>query len=141
MNVVIDTNTFLRGLGGVSPFKEVLQDIVDRCYKIVVTGDILKEYRSVAHKLGMTSYVISRKIEDLRDIGKIRLIKRSLVEKVRLSQRPRDPDDVKFLRTALASNAQYIVTVDGDLLKLNPYRGEQEYIKILKPKEYLQNNE
>jgi uncharacterized protein len=45
----------------------------------------------------------------------------------------RDPKDNKFLELAVASDAQFIVTGDDDLLVLNPYRG----ITILKSGDFL----
>jgi len=45
----------------------------------------------------------------------------------------RDPKDDKFLNAALAGNVECIVTGDGDLLALHPFRG----IRILKPATFL----
>jgi putative PIN family toxin of toxin-antitoxin system len=53
-----------------------------------------------------------------------------VVETVRAS---RDPTDDKFLEVAVNGRADVVVTGDGDLLVLNPYRG----IAILTPTEYI----
>ncbi len=45
----------------------------------------------------------------------------------------RDPNDNKYLELALASGAETIVSSDGDLLALNPWRG----VNILRPAGYL----
>lgn len=45
----------------------------------------------------------------------------------------RDPDDDKFLETALAGQADCIVTGDGDLLALDPF----EEIRIMTAAEFL----
>jgi uncharacterized protein len=45
----------------------------------------------------------------------------------------RDPKDEKFLELAVASNADYIVSGDKDLLVLNPFR----HTLILTPREFL----
>ena len=45
----------------------------------------------------------------------------------------RDPDDNLFLSLALDGHADYIVSGDGDLLSLSPFRG----IAIIKPAEFL----
>lgn len=45
----------------------------------------------------------------------------------------RDPKDDKYLELALASQADTIVTGDGDLLVLHPWRA----VRILRPAEYL----
>jgi len=44
-----------------------------------------------------------------------------------------DPKDNQFLELALSGEARVIITGDGDLLKLHPFRG----IPILKPADYL----
>jgi putative PIN family toxin of toxin-antitoxin system len=46
----------------------------------------------------------------------------------------RDPKDDKFLEVAMHGRADLIVTGDGDLLDLNPFRG----IAILTPAEFLE---
>lgn len=45
----------------------------------------------------------------------------------------RDPKDDKYLELALASQADRIVSSDGDLLVLHPWRG----VRILQPAAYL----
>jgi putative PIN family toxin of toxin-antitoxin system len=45
-----------------------------------------------------------------------------------------DPDDDKFLATAVAGLADYLVTGDvGDLLSLREYKG----VKIVSPREFV----
>ena len=48
----------------------------------------------------------------------------------------RDPDDDKFLDVAVNGRADVIVTGDGDLLALHPFRG----IAILTPAAYLERH-
>lgn len=45
----------------------------------------------------------------------------------------RDPKDDKYLELALASQTDILVSSDGDLLVLHPWRG----VPILRPAEYL----
>jgi uncharacterized protein len=47
----------------------------------------------------------------------------------------RDPKDNKFLELAVCGNANCIVSGDGDLLDLHPFRG----IKIVSPRYFLDN--
>lgn len=49
----------------------------------------------------------------------------------------RDPKDDKYLELALAADAATIVSSDGDLLVLNPWRG----VRILNPADYLAETE
>lgn len=45
----------------------------------------------------------------------------------------RDPKDDKYLELALAAHASLLISSDGDLLSLHPWRG----VPILRPAEYL----
>ena len=56
-----------------------------------------------------------------------------IVEIVQTVQASRDPKDDKFLEVAVNGRADVLVTGDGDLLELNPFRG----IAILTPAAYL----
>jgi predicted nucleic acid-binding protein len=46
---------------------------------------------------------------------------------------PRDPDDNALLECAIESNADYVVSGEGDLLELKQFRG----IQILRDSEFL----
>ncbi len=46
----------------------------------------------------------------------------------------RDSKDNKFLEVAVNGNATHIITGDGDLLELHPFRG----ISILTPRQFLE---
>ncbi|MBF0551648.1 MAG: putative toxin-antitoxin system toxin component, PIN family [Deltaproteobacteria bacterium] len=48
----------------------------------------------------------------------------------------RDPKDNKFLELAVAGQADFLITLDKDLLILNPFRG----IPILAPHEFLRRD-
>lgn len=48
-------------------------------------------------------------------------------------QKCRDPKDDKFLELAVSGNATCIVSGDGDLLVLNPFRG----VAIFTPQEFI----
>ncbi len=56
---------------------------------------------------------------------------------VQLIRECRDPKDDKFLEVALNGRAGVIITGDGDLLALNPWRG----VEIVSPAEYLRATE
>lgn len=59
-----------------------------------------------------------------------------IVEVVQTIRASRDPKDDKFLDVALNGRADVIVTGDGDLLELHPFRG----IAILTPAGYLERH-
>ena len=48
-----------------------------------------------------------------------------------------DPDDNCILECAVAARAQFIVTGDNDLLRLDPFRSPDVDIRIVRPREFL----
>jgi len=59
-----------------------------------------------------------------------------IVETIEVTQSirgSRDPRDDKFLEAAINGRADILVTGDGDLLELHPFRG----VAILSPADYL----
>lgn len=65
-------------------------------------------------------------LSDLASVGEWVVIKSDL-------RACRDPDDDKFLETALAGDAQCIVTGDADLLALDPFQS----VRILTPRRFV----
>lgn len=59
-----------------------------------------------------------------------------IIEVVQRVQASRDPDDDKFLEVAINGRADVVVSGDGDLLALNPFRG----IAILTPADYMEGS-
>lgn len=66
-------------------------------------------------------------LSDLASVGEWVVIKGHL-------RACRDPDDDKFLETALAGEAPCIVTGDADLLALDPFQG----VRVLTPRRFVE---
>jgi putative PIN family toxin of toxin-antitoxin system len=60
----------------------------------------------------------------------------TLVEITEKIKECRDPKDDKFLELAVSGKADFIISGDGDLRVLNPFRK----IKIVSPREFLEAN-
>jgi len=129
VRVVIDTNIFVSSFFGGKP-KKVIDLWKDGRITLCLSGDILDEYIEVLIRLGMKD---ERELEELlslfskcyntvftKNIPQIKVVKN-------------DPDDDKFITTAIALKAGYIVTGDKHLLSLKEYKG----IKIVGPDEFL----
>lgn len=126
--VVIDSNVWLSGLvfGG-SPSK-ILDLFINGDLLVVVSEELLSELRRkiiqkfplFVPKLGLLEASI-RKDAIMVKLG---------IATIKIS---RDPNDDKFIETALLGGCRYIISGDQDLLALRIYQD----IHIVKPAEFL----
>lgn len=141
--VILDTMVLLRGLASKSPYTEVLEKIKEKCNRICVTTSIVKEWKSKASVTGMSSYILLRKLIDLRQHKKLRKCNKTSIEKINKLMnkkrciKPKDKYDQKFLEAALATKA-ILITEDSGLLTLNPYTCDKISLDIMRTEEYLQ---
>lgn len=130
MKLVLDTNVLISGIFWTGQPNQILIAWKSNRFKLVISPEILEEYRRVGEEL-------SRKYNqiDINPIIDLILLSSEIVipPKLRLSI-CRDPDDDKFITCALAAKAAVIVTGDKDLLVLNGYRK----LDILKPRNFIQ---
>lgn len=135
LRVVFDTVIFVRclinpfGLWGRAVFELSSQ------YRLYVSAPVLLEVLEVLHRSELR-----RKFRTLagRDIEEV-LALLAGAEGVEIGESPavsRDPKDDKFLATAAAADADYLVTEDEDLLVLEEYQGTKidtmaSFIRIL----------
>lgn len=122
IKLTIDTNVWLSGLvfGG-KPGK-IIELFVDGAVLIVVSEEVLGELRrKITQKFPLYTNKLSLLESSIRSDGQI----------VQLGWRViavcRDPDDNKFIETAVLGGCNYIVSGDKDLLDLKNYEG----IKIM----------
>ena len=130
MRVVLDTNVFVSAVffGGMPG--QVLSHWRDRAIEIAVSREILEEYVRVGERLAAQAPGVDiGPVLDLVAAHAILVIPGPLPGPV-----CRDPDDDKFLACALVAEARYIVSGDGDLLVLSPYRG----ITVLRPRALIE---
>ena len=126
LRVVLDTNVLIDG--STDDFNYGRR-IIDE----VIAGDI-EAYANKA-TLAENHLLIKRKVEDegyrkrldyffnaLKNVSRIE----------RLDVVEEDPQDNKLLESAVASKADYLITADNHLLKLERYEG----IKIVRPAEF-----
>ena len=140
MYIVVDTHVFNRALGGISEYWDVLERIREQCNIIACSKEIIKEYLGRARSGGMEQLIVQRKIEDLKQIKKVKVFKKSKCDHVNLRKIPSHQPDEKFVRVAVASSARYIISKNKHLTDLNPYDFEDTHIEIIEPKEYLQKD-
>src|SRR5581483_10448964 len=121
---VFDTVVFVRSLlNPRSRWGRLVFEYHDS-YRLVVSTPVVGEMLDVLHRSGLQN-----KFSVLagRDINWVleRIGRAEIVEIEEIPSVSRDRNDDKFLATALAAQADYIVSEDRDLLDLRGYQGIQ----------------
>jgi putative PIN family toxin of toxin-antitoxin system len=98
--------------------------------RVVMSEPVMAEFLDVLYRPGLAQYIKPELRADL--LGQFRAGTAVVVPTVRVTD-CRDAKDNKYLELAIAANATTIVSSDGDLLVLHPWRG----VRILLPTAYL----
>jgi uncharacterized protein len=129
MKVVLDTNVLISAVFFSGPPSRILSAWIDDEFELVVSPEILAEYREVATRIG-------EKFPDvalgpvLDRIGSNAL----LVVPVHLPANVcTDPNDIKFLECAVACSADAVVSGDRALRRASGYSGAE----VLTPRQFV----
>ena len=129
MKVILDTNVFISGVFFSGPPHQILNAWRDGVIRLVISQDILSEYRRVGEAFSDDFPSIDlRPILDLVTIEAELYVAEDLPEPL-----CSDPDDDKFVACAIVSGSRFIISGDKHLLKVSGYQG----IEILKPREFI----
>lgn len=130
---VLDTNVFISGLiNPVGVPGRLLKSLRSKQFVLVTSEEINEEiievmsrpklqgkYGLAAHLFDV-AFILWEVAEVVRDVPTVRVAS--------------DPDDNKFLATALTGDAHYLITGDvGDLLPIKQWKG----IRIITPNEFM----
>lgn len=127
--VVVDTNVFISGAFFFGPPHDILLACETGVLRLVLSSDILAEYRRVG--LG---FLHTRSDVDFEILLNMHHAKAVVVDASALGQPVcRDPDDDKFLACAIAGNTKIVVSGDKDLLATSGYAG----ITVLTPRDFV----
>jgi uncharacterized protein len=130
VKVVVDTNVFVSGAFFFGPPYEILSACEAGVLQLVLSLDILAEYRRIG--LGFLRTRSEVDYERLLDMHQANAV---VVTASRLGRSVcRDPDDDKFLACAIAGNARIVVSGDKDLLATSGYAG----ITVLTPRKFVE---
>jgi len=132
MRVVIDTNVVFSGIFFRGVPNKILENVLDGDYRIVLSEEIVSEYRNVIIRYGKKKKVLdlSAPLEIIDFLVSISLfIDASGI----VTPKCADLDDVKFLQAAIASKANYLISGDKHLLNVGEYEGGV----VLKAREFL----
>ena len=128
MKVILDTNVFVSGVFLSGPPFQILAAWREGRVQLVISPDILEEYRRVGEILA----------EDHPGVRFESILEFVIQNALLVSSPPlpegvcADPDDDKFLACALASESDIVVSGDRHLLKVSGYQDS----KVLKPHEF-----
>lgn len=129
LKIVMDTNVFVSGVFFSGPPYQILKAWQSGEFELVVSQDILNEYRRVGEILAEEHPNV-----DLNPFLNFVIEHAKVYKPTRLKEPVcEDPDDDKFLACALASGSRVIVSGDKHLLKVSGYEG----IEVLKPREFV----
>ena len=128
--VVIDTNVLVSGLLSTTSTPAKAVERVVTSAQLVATTATLRELITTLLSPKFDRYV-SREQRDALLLRLAPLVE--IVEVVQEIRASRDPKDDTFLEAAVNGRADVLISGDGDLLELSPFRG----ILIVTPSAYL----
>lgn len=126
MRIVLDTNILVSAVffGGVPG--RILEAWRDGTVRLVLSAEILDEYRRVGHVLASDFPGV-----DIDPFLSLLAVEAEIVEAPQLpAPVSADPDDDKFLACAIAGGVDIVVSGDRDLLAHDGWRG----LRILRPR-------
>jgi len=126
MKIVLDANVIIAAFAA----RGLCESIMEVClseHEIALSDDLLDEIlRNLRIKIKLPKDVVDNIGAFLREHSNISIPSPLALDACR------DPDDIKILGLAVASNADYIITGDKDLLVLKSFEG----IPILNPRSF-----
>jgi putative PIN family toxin of toxin-antitoxin system len=129
VKILLDTNVLISGIFFTGPPYEILRAWRDGRLVLVVSLEILEEYKRVVDELASRYSGID--ISNFFDI----LVANSLFVEAPPLPKPvcTDPYDDKFLACGVAGSAEYLVSGDKHLLILDRYA----HLRIVSPKQFV----
>ncbi|MBI2334724.1 putative toxin-antitoxin system toxin component, PIN family [Candidatus Daviesbacteria bacterium] len=126
MRIVLDTNVYIGAALQGELTEDILEELVENPqFELIASEEIFLE---LEQKLREKFHWSKERIEFF--LRKIRKIAEIVEPTERVNVITRDPEDNKILECAISGDADLIVTLDQDLIKLKKYQG----IGIIHPK-------
>lgn len=128
--IVIDTNVLISRLLLADSVPAQAVRVARKRGRLLVSDATMYELAEVLNRRKFDRYVpLKERQRFLRELARVA----EFVPIIQIVRECSDPKDDKFLEVALNGRADVIVTGDGDLLNMNPWRE----ITVLSPNEYL----
>ncbi|MEG3845110.1 putative toxin-antitoxin system toxin component, PIN family [Microcoleus sp. herbarium14] len=131
IKVIIDTNLWISFLIG-KELANLKQLIVDRTIQVVLCEQIIEEINLVTQRPKLQKYFPATKVQELLELLRIIGLWIEVISEVSIC---RDAKDNYLLALAKDSQADFLITGDGDLLTLVNFEGT----KISTYKDFLGN--
>ena len=128
--IVVDASTLVSATFGQGSVPDLAVRHALLTGRVAISEAVMAEFLDVLHRLVLAKYIKPELRADL--LGQFRAVTAVIVPTVTVTD-CRDAKDNKYLELALAASATTIVSSDGDLLVLHPWRG----VRILFPAAYL----
>jgi len=132
MRVVLDTNVIISAIFFWGPPSRILSAWLEDAFELVISPEILEEYREVAGRIGEkfagveVGPVLDRMVLHARIVVPVELPDDACT----------DRDDIKFLECALGCQADCVVSGDRALLRSSGYEG----IAVVTPRRFVQQH-
>lgn len=128
VKVILDTNVWISFLIG-KRLSGLQNHIISGQFTIITSQQLLQEIQIVTQREKLRKYFPKESVNNLLEILSLLALK---VEPVHKNNICRDAKDNFLLDLADASNANYLVTGDSDLLVLHPFHNTE----ILSPSDF-----
>ncbi|MBI2663319.1 putative toxin-antitoxin system toxin component, PIN family [Candidatus Woesearchaeota archaeon] len=129
MKVVLDTNVFISGIFWKGDSNKIIIDWKEGRFILIVSLDMISEIIKV-----LKDFKIRLLDDMIKEWVDLIIMNSTIVEpKENIEVIKDDPKDNIFIETAVAGNADYIISQDKHLLRLKEFKN----IKILTPEEFI----
>lgn len=125
---VLDTNTWVSGLGWGGPPGDVVEAALAGRFEMVISPELLAELRRV-----LTYPKLAETFGDVDELVELIALASHVVRPTLTLDLVRDPDDNRVLEAAITGSADVVVTGDADLLDLKVVQG----VRILTPADFI----
>ena len=129
IEVTADTNIYISGLIFAGPPRRFIQKAQAGRFRLAISDALLEELTRILRAKFAWSNEEIREAVTLLSACTVRVQPGERLDIV-----DADPDDNRVLECAVAAGSRFIVTEDGDLLRLGAYTG----IRILKVADFLE---
>lgn len=128
MRIVLDTNIYIAAALSDGLAKKILEFLFENSAVLLITSQKILEELSdkLCSKFHWSQERVNFYLDDIRIVSEI------VQPSTKLNIIKRDPKDNQILECALAGNADLIITLDQDLIKLKTFKG----IGIIHPKTF-----
>ena len=130
MRVVLDTNVFMSSFLGTGTPRKIIDFWKEGKITICLSKEIVDEYVEVLERLGLSG---EKGVEEFLQLFARNFHSLFTAKTPNLEIVKNDPDDNNFIECAVALKAQFIISGDKAVLKIENYMG----IKILSPKQFI----